>query len=215
MPRKSPPRPRKRAKAPSVFINCPFDASYRPVLDALAFTIQVCGFYPRAALDEEDGTEPRIDKIVRLIRECDFSVHDISRTDLDKGTKLPRFNMPFELGLAIGAKRFGSSTAKRKTCLILDTEKYRYQKFLSDIAGQDIRSHSDEPHEAIKAVRDWLETKSRFTDLPGANAIIRKYRYFEKAKPTLLKSAEVDADELTFVLLRKLIARWIVSRAKT
>ncbi len=49
---------------------------------------------------------------------------------------LPRFNMPLELGIFLGAKRFGSQKQKQKNGLILDREKYRYQSFCSDIAGQ-------------------------------------------------------------------------------
>lgn len=43
--------------------------------------------------------------------------------------------MPLELGTFLGAKHFGSEIQKKKTCLILDKEKFRYQKFISDIAG--------------------------------------------------------------------------------
>ena len=83
------------------------------------------------------------------------SVQDISRTELN-AAGLPRFNMPFELGLFLGAKRFGNAMQRRKTCLVLDREPYRYQAFLSDIAGQDIAAHGGEPVRAIGAVRDWL-----------------------------------------------------------
>jgi hypothetical protein len=61
-----------------------------------------------------------LDKICRIIRECPYSVHDISRTELDAGSGLPRFNMPFELGLVLGAKRFGGRALGRKKTLIFD-----------------------------------------------------------------------------------------------
>jgi len=48
--------------------------------------------------------------------------------------------MPLELGIFLGAKRFGGPKQKRKNCLILDREKYRYQQYCSDIAGQDIKA---------------------------------------------------------------------------
>lgn len=61
--------------------------------------------------------------------------------------------MPLELGIFLGAKQFGSSKQKRKKALILDREKYRYQGFCSDIGGQDVRAHGDDPEEAIRLVR--------------------------------------------------------------
>jgi hypothetical protein len=59
-----------------------------------------CGFRPRCALELDDSAEVRIDKILRKIAECRFGVHDLSRTELDAASALPRFNMPLELGLS-------------------------------------------------------------------------------------------------------------------
>lgn len=86
----------------NVFINCPFDKKYQPFEDLIIFTIMDCGFKPRSA-KESSASSNRILKIQQIIRECHFAVHDISRTELDKETGLPRFNMPFELGLFLGA----------------------------------------------------------------------------------------------------------------
>ncbi|MBW8302017.1 MAG: hypothetical protein K0M60_20690, partial [Hydrogenophaga sp.] len=71
----------------------------------------------------------------------------------DGVNKLPRFNMPLELGLFLGAKRYGDTVQKRKKCLVLDCERYRYQKFISDIAGQDIDSHEGKVEILIDKVR--------------------------------------------------------------
>ena len=123
----------------NIFINCPFDENYKPIHDAIVFTIFDCGFIPRSASEEKDSGNVRLVKIMEIIAESKFGIHDISRTEIDKSTHLPRFNMPFELGLFLGAKKFGDKVQKRKNILILDKEKYRYQKFISDIAGQDIK----------------------------------------------------------------------------
>ena len=51
----------------------------------------------------------------------------------------PELSVSLELGLFLGAKAFSAEDKQRdKRCLILDVEPYRYQKFISDIAGQDI-----------------------------------------------------------------------------
>ncbi|HEX8829522.1 MAG TPA: hypothetical protein VF705_00045, partial [Longimicrobium sp.] len=85
----------------------------------------------------------RIQKITDIIRGCRLSIHDISRTESDGDPPLPRFNMPLELGLFMGAKAFGVRDQKRKAGVILDTENYRFQRYISDIAGQDIRAHGE------------------------------------------------------------------------
>ena len=90
----------------SVFINCPFDEEYEKLFQALVFAIHDCGFVARCALEASDSGEVRIKKILDIIDECKFGIHDISRTALSRNTKLPRFNMPLDLGLFLGAKQF-------------------------------------------------------------------------------------------------------------
>ncbi len=83
----------------NVFINCPFDDQYGPIFDVLIFTIFDCGFVPRCAMEIDDSAQIRIDRIFKIINECKFSINDVSRTELDPNTNLPRFNMPLELGM--------------------------------------------------------------------------------------------------------------------
>ena len=49
--------------------------------------------------------------------------------------------MPFELGLDFGCKEFGGNPFDQKGILVLDKEKYRIQKALSDLVGRDIKVH--------------------------------------------------------------------------
>ncbi|MDQ2736687.1 MAG: hypothetical protein M3Y55_17230 [Pseudomonadota bacterium] len=102
-----------------------------------------------------------------MIDECRFGIHDVSRIERDTINDLPRFNMPFELGLFLGARRFGTKQQRSKQCLVLEAERYRYQKFLSDIAGQDIRQHSNEPARAVGAARDWLAASTEIGRAPA------------------------------------------------
>jgi len=144
----------------NVFLNCPFDEDYQDLQNAILFAVTDSGYRVRSALEENDGGVVRIDKIVRLIEESRLGIHDISRTELDPANQLPRFNMPFELGLFLGAKELGTRRQREKGCLILDVEKYRFQKFLSDIAGQDPRAHDNNISIVITIVRNWLNSKS-------------------------------------------------------
>lgn len=97
-----------------VFINCPFDASYRPIFEAIVFCVADCGYRPRCALEADDSGEVRVEKILNIVSGCRFGIHDLSRTELDGATGLPRFNMPLELGFFLAAKRFGAGKQKRK-----------------------------------------------------------------------------------------------------
>ncbi len=136
----------------NLFINCPFDNPYQPLFRALIFTTFECGLRPGCALEAYDAGEARIGKIIRIIRDCRWGIHDLSRTDLNPNN-LPRFNMPLELGLFLGARWFGTGPHDRKSCLVLDSDKYRYQEFISDLAGQDIAAHGNQPAGAVQAVR--------------------------------------------------------------
>src|SRR4051794_260570 len=97
-----------------VFINCPFDDDFAAGFRALVFGVIACGFRARCAREMDDGTETRIDKLYRIIEQCRFGLHDLSRTELDSVNSLPRFNMPLELGILLGAKRFGDEGQKQK-----------------------------------------------------------------------------------------------------
>jgi len=120
----------------SVFINCPFDSRYLPLLHAVTFAVLDCGFFARSALEVEDGGEVRIRKLMRIIRESRYGIHDISRVQLDSRNRLPRFNMPLELGLFLGAQEFGAREQRTKRSLILDRDRYRYQRFCSTSRGR-------------------------------------------------------------------------------
>ena len=121
---------RNRGYAENVFVNCPFDRQYEDFFYALFFTIYDCGFVARSALEIDDAGQVRIEKIYEVIRRSKYSIHDISRTELDPDHQLPRFNMPLELGIFLGAKEYGGPSQRQKRSLILDTERYRYQKLL-------------------------------------------------------------------------------------
>jgi hypothetical protein len=197
------------AYARQVFLNCPFDDGYRPIYDALIFTVIACGFVIRCSREREDGGEVRFAKIIEIIRGSQFSIHDISRVEVDKDTGLPRFNMPMELGLFLGAKHCASdSRQKKKRCLILDTEKFRYQKFISDIAGQDIRAHQGKPEDALAETRHWLASVRKRT-LPGPAELTRVYKRFCADLPALLCSLRLTAEEMQFCDYVNVATEWL------
>jgi hypothetical protein len=194
-----------------VYINCPFDGEYQPLFEALVFAVHDCGFVARCALELEDGTQVRIDKIERLIAACRLGIHDISRTELDARWGLPRFNMPLELGLFLGAKRFGSGEQRVKRCLILDRDQERYQKFCSNIAGQDIKSHGGSPRQAVKLVRDWLRSADARSSviIPSGSLMAERYERFLSELPRFCEGLRLDRGDLTYRDYTMLASEWI------
>ena len=192
-----------------VFINCPFDAEYRDLFEGLVFTIFACGFRPRSAKEVDDSGELRLNKLYSLIRQCRYGIHDISRTELDAENQLPRFNMPLELGIFLGAKKFGDKAQKEKMALVLDVERYRFQRFISDLAGADIRAHDNDVFLAVRATRDWLANVSR-RDLPSGAKIERLLRDFRQQLPLIAERLEFDVTSIPYVDYEKIVAGWLL-----
>jgi hypothetical protein len=183
----------------------PFDRRYKKLFDALIFAVHDCGFVARGAREQDDSSQIRLEKLYEIIGECRYGIHDLSRVTLDGANRLPRFNMPLELGIFLGAKRFGGRAHAQKSCLILDRDPYRYQIFCSDIGGQDIRAHHNDVQHAVAAVRDWLRTASNRRGLRGARDMSDRYLQFRVDLPAICSAARLDAGDLGFVDYRVLV----------
>ncbi len=192
-----------------VFINCPFSDDYQDCFHALCFTIIRSGYQPRCARETDDGSENRFDKICGIISVCRLGIHDISKTEPDSSSGLPRFNMPFELGLFLGAKKFGPAEQKEKKCIIFDREPHRYQKFLSDISGQDIHHHDGKPDLLIRELASWLRNETADKKVPGGKAIASDFRRFQGDIPAVCATRHLDPAELNFQDFVWLAAQWI------
>ncbi len=144
----------------NIFINCPFDDDFRQLLLAIIFTTKYLGFTPRLTLESSNSSTTRISKIVDLIEQSKYGIHDLSRMISSEGGEHARMNMPFELGLDYGCKEFKGGKFSSKRSLVLEEKQYAYQAALSDISGSDIKHHNNEPMKVTKAVRDWLVTET-------------------------------------------------------
>ena len=192
----------------NVFINCPFDDAYKPLFDAIVFSVQIAGFKPRCSLEASNAGQARLSKIMDIIADCQYGVHDISRTESGRGG-LPRFNMPLELGLDLGCQRYGSGGLPDKRLLVMDKKLHRYQRFISDIAGQDIVSHSNSSRQLIRQIRDWLSTESHIPTIPGGQYMYGRYRSFQRVLPALCGEMKLNRDQLTFGDLSDVIRIWL------
>ena len=192
----SSPTSSRPARARSVFINCPFDDEYQPLLRGICFTILACGYVPRCALDFSDSGTVRFQEIVKIITECSLSIHDISRVQLDETSQLPRFNMPLELGADLGLRLAGPALQRERKSLVLDAEKHRYDMTLSDISGMDIESHGNDVGRVIKHVRDWLNANRMDSPvLPGSTAIAADYGTYLGIAPSIIRALRLDPHE--------------------
>jgi hypothetical protein len=195
----------------NVFINCPFDDDYLPLLRPLIFTTIYLGFEPRIALERLDAGEARITKIIQLVVESKYGIHDLSRLKAKKAGEYFRLNMPFELGLDIGCKTYRGGVWATKKCLILEEERYRYQAAISDLSNSDIAVHGNEPVELVKEVRDWLNNEAQLK-APGPSAIWARFTDFMAANYEELKSRGFSDKDILKLPISELMANmkeWI------
>jgi hypothetical protein len=192
----------------NVFINCPFDDDYSLFFNAILFTVHKCGFILRCSKEFEDSSGIIIKNIIQLIKSSKYSIHDLSRVTLDVTSNLPRFNMPLELGICIGAIEFGNKKQNNKEYLIIESDKFRFKQFVSDLSGQDIKNHNNSVTDVIRAVRNWLSKKTN-EKIPSAIYILGEYNVFLKDLPELCKTNNWSPSELTFDEFSSLVTSWL------
>lgn len=132
-------QPENHADEVSVFLNVPYDEDFRSLYLAYIAGLTHLGLVPHVTLGYPDGTR-RLEKILREIKSCRYSIHDLSRVTVDKkkGFHTPRFNMPFELGLAVAWQTLNPG---QHTWFLFEEKDYRIQKSLSDLNGTDPQIH--------------------------------------------------------------------------
>jgi hypothetical protein len=118
-----------------VFLNVPFDLSYQPLFLAIITTLISIGYYPRCVLEIAETGQGRLHRIIKHLESCKFSIHDLSRVSTP-----PRYNMPFELGLAYSIRKY--SVQPSQYCfIILESKPHRFIKTLSDMSAYDPHIH--------------------------------------------------------------------------
>jgi hypothetical protein len=117
--------------------------------------------------------------------------------------------MPLELGLFLGCRRFGGESHRKKKCLILDADRFRYRNFISDISGQDVHAHGGEPRQAIIEVRNWLVTASQRQGRAGGAESASRFGRFQRDLPELCSKLRRDRDGLIFVDLSEMVTIWL------
>ena len=194
----------------SVFVNCPFDEDFAPILQAIAFCIVYLGYFPRLAPENADNAATRLDRIAELVRGSKYGIHDLSRCKSAAAGEYARMNMPFELGLDHACRRFGGAPLTDKRILILEDTRYDYQKALSDIAGWDIQAHGGDHEKAVRHVRSWLIAQAAAPAV-GAALVQGKYIAFQEwywERELAAGSSEDDIREYPTAELIRAMHEW-------
>lgn len=146
------PRHRRRFPANTAFLNVPYDPDYEQLYLAFIAGLTGFGLIPHATL-EIPGSARRLDRIVGLLRRCRYSFHDLSRVEIDTAPPpTPRFNMPFELGIAVAL----GTTGRRHEWFVFEAKAHRLGKSLSDLGGTDEYVHGGTPRGVLRALANAL-----------------------------------------------------------
>jgi hypothetical protein len=132
-------------------------------MDAIVFATVCCGFMPRSALETGNVAAPRMERSARCVLSSRYSIHDLSRCKGEGDQNLARFNMPLELGIAMGRSLGATNAQDSHDWLLLVPRDHPYYQFMSDLAGYDAKSHDSSPEPAIPAVMSWLMTRPNAT----------------------------------------------------
>jgi hypothetical protein len=164
--------PKQRPRA-NVFLNLPYDPQFEHLFLSYICAIHAYGMDPRVTLEIPGGAR-RLDRIFGLIQSCEYSVHDMSHVQLDRAKpRTPRFNMPFELGLAVAWEMMGSG---RHMWFVMEAMNYRLTKSLSDLNGTDPYIHGGTVDGVFREMGNALVRKGRQPSVVQMWSIYREVR---------------------------------------
>ena len=170
-----------------VFLNIPYDKKFERLFLAYIAGISASGMVPRATLEITDSSR-RLEKILKLTRSCDYSVHDLSRVQLDRAKpRVPRFNMPFELGLCVSdANR---RAGQKQNWFVFEAVANRVDKSLSDLKGTDPRIHGATVRGVLSGLCNAFRRPGRQPTVPQ---MMQVYRELRRNQAAILSAAGSD-----------------------
>jgi len=125
-----------------------------------------------------------MDRIAKAVFSSKYSIHDLSRCRGEGNEGLARFNMPLELGIAIGRRI--AAGPNEHDWLILVPENHQYVRFISDLAGFDPKTHNGSVESVVSRVMLWLATRLDATDVPQPDEVLAAFPRFEERKRELV-----------------------------
>jgi hypothetical protein len=189
----------------NVFINCPYDEQYYPLLRPLIFTLVFFQLKPRMSFESNEG-ERRLDKIIKMIHDSALSIHDLSRYKADQAGDYYRLNMAFELGIDYGCKECYCENNKKKKFLIMSDYPFECQKTISDLSGVDFEYHNNEILPLINIVRNWLRKNSPREVKANPERVFYFFNYFMKELDDKKVDTNFHRDNLNTMPISEYIA---------
>lgn len=163
----------------SVFLNIPYDDAFEPLYLAYIVGLTQLGLRINAALAIPN--QGRLNTIIQLIEQSDFSIHDLSRIEVSRG--VPRFNMPVELGLALYRSH---TTRGRHRVFIFESRRYRAQRSTSDVNGMDPQIHNGTAKGLMTGLRNIFHQAGDVTTVPE---MLASYRAVKRKLPQLRRNS--------------------------
>jgi hypothetical protein len=171
-----------------VFLNIPYDKKFERLFVAYIAGVSAFGLSPRATLEIPDSSR-RLDKILKLIGSCKYSIHDLSRVELDRQKpRTPRFNMPFELGLTVASQE--RAKTKKDNWYVFESKSHRLEKSLSDLNGTDPKIHHGRIDGVLGELCHIFKPPGK---RPSVQQMKRIYRELRKRQPDILKDSGADS----------------------
>lgn len=162
----------------TVFLNVPYDRKFENLFLAYVVGLTQLGLGINATIAVPN--QGRLARILDLIEQSDFSIHDLSRTELSHG--IPRFNMPLELGLALHRSYVDPD---RHKVFVFEKKAFRTLKSTSDINGIDAQIHNG----TVKGVMGKLRNIFHQPDGTTVPEMLRSYRAVRRKLPDLRRNA--------------------------
>lgn len=163
----------------SVFLNIPYDNAFEELYLAYIVGLTQLGLRVNATLAVPN--QGRLDTIIQLIEESDFSIHDLSRIEASHG--VPRFNMPVELGLALYRSHI---TKGKHRVFIFESNPYPTQRSTSDVNGIDPQIHHGTPKGLMGGLRNILRQPGDVTTVPE---MLASYRAVKRKLPEFRRNS--------------------------
>ena len=170
------PRPRR---IESVFLNIPYDETFEKLYLAYVVGLTQLGLRINFALAVPN--QGRLNTIISLIEQSEFSIHDLSRIESPRG--IPRFNMPVELGLALYRSRIANG---KHRVFIFESRRYRAQRSTSDVNGIDPQIHGGTAKGLMAGLRNVFRQPGDVTTVPE---MLASYRAVRRKLPELRRNS--------------------------
>ena len=165
----------------SVFLNIPYDKKFTKTYLAYLSGLVSLGLNPKATLAIPGGVT-RLDRIFALIRSCRYSLHDLSRVELDRThPPTPRFNIPLELGITVA---WAKLNPMEHTWFVFESQDRRPQKSISDLNGTDCNIHGGTEEGVMRELCNAFVRRKRRVTVPE---MLEIHRELKKQVPGLMR----------------------------